>query len=502
MSKPIKIAIQALGGQGGGVLSDWLIHLASHNGYIAQGTSVPGVAQRTGTTIYYLEMVTDAGPDAPTPVLALMPVPGDIDIVVAAELMEGGRAILRGLVDKERTTLIVSTHRVYAIGEKSAMGDGLGNSAKLIEAARAKAKKFIGFDMEAMAEQQGSVISSVLLGALAGSGALPFTREAYEATITASGVAVSSNLKGFAAGFAAAAAGAMGEDALEAPKAGGLLVQPRTPTGQALFARVKAEVPEPAQFFAVEGVRRLIDYQDAAYAHAYLDRLKPIVALDRSDGAALTREVARYLALWMSYEDTIRVADLKTRGSRFERVRSEVRAEAGQIVDVTEYMHPRWQEICETLPRGLGQWLHDSPRLGKLFAPLFKSGRHVTTTSVRWFLVLFVLGRLKRWRRGTLRFAQEQARIDAWLAGIIERAPTQPDVALELAECQRLVKGYSDTHARGLRNFAIVWDQAAKAQSAGLPEQAQAERIRTLREAALKDEYGEALAAELNRLAA
>jgi indolepyruvate ferredoxin oxidoreductase, beta subunit len=53
-SRPISIAIAALGGQGGGVLADWLVAVAELQGWIAQSTSVPGVAQRTGTTVYYV----------------------------------------------------------------------------------------------------------------------------------------------------------------------------------------------------------------------------------------------------------------------------------------------------------------------------------------------------------------------------------------------------------------------------------------------------------------
>jgi hypothetical protein len=78
----IKIAILAIGGQGGGVLADWVVHLAEANGYYAQTTSVPGVAQRTGATIYYLELVPETGR---TPVLSLMPAPGDVDIVSDAQ---------------------------------------------------------------------------------------------------------------------------------------------------------------------------------------------------------------------------------------------------------------------------------------------------------------------------------------------------------------------------------------------------------------------------------
>ena len=112
--RPICVAILAMGGQGGGVLADWIVALAESQGWPAQSTSVPGVAQRTGATIYYIEMLPPKAGRAP--VLSLMPTPGDVDVVIAAELMEAGRSMLRGLVTPERTTLIASTHRAFAVG--------------------------------------------------------------------------------------------------------------------------------------------------------------------------------------------------------------------------------------------------------------------------------------------------------------------------------------------------------------------------------------------------
>ena len=91
-----------MGGQGGGVLADWVVGLAEAQGWAAQSTSVPGVAQRTGATIYYIEMAPPKG--GTQPVFALMPTPGDVDIVMASELMEAGRSVLRGLVTPDRTT--------------------------------------------------------------------------------------------------------------------------------------------------------------------------------------------------------------------------------------------------------------------------------------------------------------------------------------------------------------------------------------------------------------
>ena len=194
----IKLAILAVGGQGGGVLADWIVDVAERSGYLAQSTSVAGVAQRTGATIYYVEMCRDAGR---LPVFALSPSQGDVDILVAAELMEAGRAIIRGFVTPERTTLIASSHRIAAVSEKIEPGDGRASSAKVHETAELAAKRFIAFDMEKIAVENGSMISASLLGALAGSGALPFARESYERAIAASGRGVKASLAAFGGAY-------------------------------------------------------------------------------------------------------------------------------------------------------------------------------------------------------------------------------------------------------------------------------------------------------------
>src|SRR3954451_24090318 len=194
----IKLAVLAVGGQGGGVLADWIVDVAERNGYLAQSTSVAGVAQRTGATIYYIEMCRDSGR---RPVFALSPAQGDVDILIAAELMEAGRAVMRGFVTPDRTTLIASSHRIAAVSEKIEPGDGRASSEKVQAAAEAASKNFVAFDMERIALKAGSVISASLLGALAGSGALPFSRESYEHTIAASGRGINASLNAFAGAF-------------------------------------------------------------------------------------------------------------------------------------------------------------------------------------------------------------------------------------------------------------------------------------------------------------
>lgn len=498
--RPIKLCVAALGGQGGGVLATWLIQIAEAEGYLAQSTSVPGVAQRTGATIYYLEFFPRAVAERAgrEPVMALMPVPGDVDCVLASELVEAGRAIQRGLVTPSRTTLIASSHRSYTIAERSAMGDGAIDGAELTDIVRAQAQRLILFDMNAMAERHHSVISSVMLGALCGSGVLPFSRKTFESVIRGSGIAVETNVAAFNDAYAKA------ERGNDAPIAeAGVAAVPlraRSADLQPLLDRVH-KFDASLQALVFEGTRRAIDYQDPAYAALYLDRLERIAALDAKHGQgqrwALTESMARSLALWMTFEDTIRVADLKTRASRFTRVREEIRADAGQLFGITEFMKPRVAEIAGTLPAGVGRWLLASPRASRWLSG-WTQGKKVRTSTISGFLLLNTLGGLRRWRRGTQRYQQENARIEQWLARVSSLAAGHYALAVELARAQRLVKGYGDTHERGWRNFTALVDRldALAARSDG------AEVLARLQKAALADEEGQALERELASVAA
>ncbi|NOZ67045.1 MAG: indolepyruvate oxidoreductase subunit beta family protein, partial [Alphaproteobacteria bacterium] len=292
MERPITIAISALGGQGGGVLTNWLVSLAEKCDYFAQSTSIPGVAQRTGATIYYLEMFPKTA-DGKPPVMALMPMTGDVDLVVAAELMEAGRAVQKHYITPDKTTLITSTHRVYSISEKMALGDGTGDSDMVMAAAHKSAKEFIAFDMESLAAEKGCVISSILFGAIAGSGRLPFPREKFEDAIRAEGKMVEANLLGFDAGYTAAQT----PDTQTTVRVPESLITgaANTAAGKALIERINA-LPQTARQFAYAGVRKLLDFQDIDYAADYITTLESFAAQDR-EPCDLTRELARYLAL-------------------------------------------------------------------------------------------------------------------------------------------------------------------------------------------------------------
>ena len=493
--RAICIAILAMGGEGGGVLADWIVDLAEHAGYCAQTTSVPGVAQRTGATIYYVEIFPDALVRASgrEPVLALMPVPGEVDLVIASELMEAGRAVQRGLVTPDRTTLIASTHRVYSMTEKTAANDGRVNAEKLREGCRRAAKNCVQRDFARIATEKRSVISAVLFGALAATKALPFQRVQFEEAIRRGGVGIDSSLEAFAAGFDAAVQDppALTSGASDAAKKSAPGVNLTS-----LAARVRSRFPVPSHEILNAGILRLADYQDKHYSEAYLDRLEKIREADEQSGDGghrLLCECGRWLALWMSYEDAIRVADLKIRLARFERVERDSQTKAGQLLQIHEFLYPRVQEITDILPKKIGRWLLRSGWPKRFLTRLTEGGRVVQTTSLHGFLQLYFIAALRRWRRGSLRFAVEQEKIEAWLARVEDLARKDYALACEVAEFPRVLRGYGETHARGRDNF-----DAMMAAVPGLVERADAQlRLKRLCEAALADESGQRLQAAL-----
>jgi indolepyruvate ferredoxin oxidoreductase beta subunit len=458
------------------------------------------VAQRTGATIYYLEMMPFSGV---TPVLSMMPAPGDVDIVIAAEMMEAGRAVQRGLVSPDRTTLIVSSHRALGIMEKTAPGDGIANSRAVEAIARKKSKRLITHDFQRLADANDSAISASLFGAIAAAGVLPFPRDSFEETIKAGGRGIGASLAAFSA---SAEAVALGDGEQAANKDAKKPVEPRPVGGSAnerreyerAIMRVGNEFPAGTVAMVTTGLRHVVDFQDAAYGHLYLDRLAGILALDRQDrGYSLTNEAAKYLAKAMAYDDVIRVADLKTRSSRMARVKTEIRANDDQVIHVTEFMHPRAEEIIGMMPAGLGRRVEAKPGLVRTIDRIFNKGRHVRTDSIFWFVVLYMLSGMRGYRRRNLRHAIEEKHIADWLTTVRRLVAINYDLGVEVVKCRRLIKGYSDTHARGEAKYDKVI--AALPLLENRPDGA--DWIRRLRDAAMLDENGVQLDGALKTVA-
>ncbi len=497
-ARPVTILVAALGGVGGGVLTNWIVEAAGARGLPVQSTSIPGVAQRTGATTYYLEIWPEpwSALGGRRPVLSLVPGLGDIDVVASSELLEAARVIAGGFAAKDRTTVIASTHRIYAISERMSMGDGRADIGHLLKGIEEQARSHILFDMETAAQGANSVINAVMLGAIAGSGRLPIPVAAFEAAIRAEGKAVEANLRGFAAGLAALAqAGA-------APHASHKRARPPRPSLAALERAAQETMPAAALDIIVEGLRRLAAYQDLRYARLYLDRLGAVRDADAAGGAGgkLLRETARHLAVRMSFEDVIRVAQAKTDPARLQRIRDELKLRPDEPLAVVDFFKPGIEELCSILPPRLARpLLAAAQRRGWLGTVYW--GLEVKSDTVSGFLRLKLLASLRRWRPRSHRYAEEQRQIEAWLALVAAAAPLSTALALEIADCARLIKGYGDTHARGLANYRKIEECVIRPALAGRYAAPLAvDAVAAARTAALADPDGERLEKTLDEI--
>ncbi|MGF6348474.1 indolepyruvate ferredoxin oxidoreductase beta subunit [Variovorax sp. W2I14] len=509
-NRPLTLLVCALGGEGGGVLTEWLVDIARHAGYAAQSTSIPGVAQRTGATTYYIEVfpVPLAQLGGRRPVFSLSPVPGALDAIVSSELLETARQIGNGMSAPLRTLVISSSARIFTTAERMEPGDGRADAQRLVDVVKAFSREHHVFDMNAIARDTGTVVSAVMLGAIAGSGLFPFPREAYEHVVRGGDTSApeklnkmaAASLRGFAAAFDAVSAPRTQAAFVNSVMAGDTADAP--PPARALPDELARRFPPAVHDLLALGHARVLDYQDAAYAALYADRLGKVLDAERAadpagaHGFALTREAARWLALWMAFDDIVRVAALKGRASRAQRVRQEVRAGDEDIVKLYDHFKPGAAEFAALLPPALSRrvtaWDRGRQARGREpWALPLKVGSH----SVLGMASLRLLSSLKWLRRRGSRFAEEQALIERWLAAV--EAGTREAWALghELALCGRLIKGYGSTNERGKENLLHVTDHLAA--QPGVAPSVRAQSVAAARNAALTDDAGRALDAAL-----
>jgi indolepyruvate ferredoxin oxidoreductase beta subunit len=494
----ISVLVCALGGEGGGVLARWLVDTAVAAGHAAQSTSIPGVAQRTGATTYYVEIAASkSGPGDARPLFSLYPVPGALDLLVSSELLETARQIGAGFATRERTCVLSSIHRTLTTAEKMQLADGRAPSARLLEVVRAFSREAHVFDMAARAREAGTAISAVMLGAIAASGVLPFAREHYEATIRRGARGVDASVRGFAL--------ALDEvRGLRTHAAAG----PAPSAAPQVAPEVAARFPPAAHEIITAGLARMREYQDEAYGRLYLQRLERIRDAERAvdpgcaNGSVATREAARSLALWMAFDDVVRVADLKSRPSRFARVRREVGVGEGELLRLYDYLKPGIGEIAALLPAGLAarllRWEQRRVAAGR---PPFGFALALGSHRVHNLLLLRVLARMKGLRRRGSRFTQEQAMIERWLDRTERGLRGCWSLGHQLALCGRLVKGYGSTNTRGKEALVHILDHLVDDGRFPDPE-ARAMAVRQAREAALSDEAGRAFDLTLSQFGA
>lgn len=464
----IKILIPAVGGQGGGVLTEWLVQLFLIEGFEVQGVGLPGLSQRGGSTMYYLEAYSKVKPDPKPIIFSQYPLPGDIDIILAQEFLELGRVLELGY-GSDKTTIVSSTHRIYSTLEKMPLSNGIYSDENLHKLANAFSSRFVGLDALALAKEYGMdelAINAILLGALGTSASLPIAEASFLKAISQVGIAVENNIKAFRIGWdyiksnkykISLVKSDLEWDELKSEKLA--KVDPGKREGLfSLLLRVENEYPERLREILAEALYRLTDYQDIWYAENYLDTLKNIYQIDKNSGSnsfLLSEAFAKNLALWMSYEDGIRVAELKINPERFKRIQKEMQLRDDQVFHVIDYLNPDAEEIYGLLPNVLV-----SPIVkltdNRLFKKIWPNSNRITfaqsptTSSFFGSLRLWFLTKLKKFRPYSYRFRKEHSYIKKYAAYVERYSKTNYALGCLVAKSGSMVKGYGKVRRRTL----------------------------------------------------
>jgi len=510
MTQPVSILLCALGGEGGGVLANWLIDVARLADYPAQATSIPGVAQRTGATTYYLEIypIQRTALAGRTPVLGLNPLPGRLDALVSSELLETARQIANGLASNDRTCVISSSSRTLTTAEKMVMGDGRQDDGALMGVIAENSLRHHVLDMARVCQETGTLVSAVMLGAIAASGLLPFSRALYESVLAGKSAAAKASLHGFEMAFDHVSKQKEQAKYLEkvwSPSISQLEpISAKQDDNSDFNARVRVptqileEFPADMRKVLALAYNRVAKYQGQAYAQLLIERLRKIKQPenggDSPNGSCpVTAESTRWLALWMAYDDIIQVAFLKSRAHRWQRVSEEVKLQEGELLKIYDHFKPGVPELAAMLPVSWAQALlkWDKQRIANGKGPWsmpIKLARH----SVWGMLSLRFLSLLRVFRPYGHRYITEQALIEEWLSGIGRAFSVSPLLALEVARCGQLIKGYGSTNERGKENLLHILHTVCVPNSAkSVVEQISA--VAQIRKAALQDEAGQQL---------
>ncbi|HEX6512987.1 MAG TPA: indolepyruvate oxidoreductase subunit beta family protein [Chloroflexota bacterium] len=488
--------IAAVGGQGGNLLTEWLTTAATLDRLRAQSVALTGLSQRGGATGYYVEI---AGGDA---IFCQYPVPGQLDVLLGTELLEMARAVEEGLAS-EKTTIITSTHRLLSTPEKLPAGGGVMDSADLLALGQRFSGRFIAFDAAALAQAQGLepiFANAILFGVLAATGALGLSADSCREAIRRGGIAIEQNLAAFNLGLSPSRADFQPAereptepsiDELVEDNASRLSKRKARHYRQ-LMAGTNGHWVEPLRRVFAEALYSLIDYQGASYASKYLALVEAMWRREQvPQDPALTLTYARNLATMMVYEDAARVAQLKIRQARFDRIKAERGLHAGQVYVLRDYLKPDAYEVYGLFPAWLVDlWL---PIFRKLFGgheryleltPRTNSFLGVLTF---WFLTLFIP--VRRW---SYRYRDEWRLIAAYQQRVLDFLAIHYDLAVLIADTGQMIKGYGHTRRKTLGAMERYVDNVVRplAAAGAEPYRLTVETARALRKVIAADDDG------------
>ena len=466
----IKILVPAVGGQGGGVLTEWLVQAFFKEEFDVQGISLPGLSQRGGSTVYYLEAYPKPE-EGKQVIFAQFPVPGEVDIIVAQEFLELGRALELGY-GSDITTIVTSTHRIYSTLEKMPIGSGIYSDENLRKLARAFSSDLIELNALELSKENGMdelAVNAILLGALCASGALPVKKDSYIAAIEEVGVAVKSNLRAFEVGWEYISSNKYQAKDADSAEDWNKFVRERTQKLEgeereeylSRVSEIEGKYPQNTWKILAESVFRLKEYQSLKYADRYLSMVDEVFEIDESvkgGGFKLTEHYAKNLALLMSYEDGIRVAELKINSERFKRIKENMRLRDDQVFKVVDYLKPDAEEVYGLLPYYLV-----SPVLSFTRTSLFKKiwrrkrpltfGQTPTTNSFSGFARLWLLTKIKFMRPQSYRYKKEYALIKKYTESVKIYSKYDYKLGCLAARSAGVVKGYGKVRRRTMDAF-------------------------------------------------
>jgi hypothetical protein len=209
-------------------------------------------------------------------------------------------------------------------------------------------------------------------------------------------------------------------------------------------------LPEPVMAAASDAVHLLIDYQGPGYAHLYVHRLRRFVGKQGVDDAMLT-EIARLMAVRMSYEDPIRIAQLK-----LTELDGRPGAPAGSV-DVRKF---RLEELIGALPAVIAEYLVDAIEwLGwahKRVSIRFSTASRLGIRRLR------IEAGLRRWRLFSLRYARERVWVERWLHMIDRSLSKQPRAAPAIVQTATMIQGYGTVYRQGMADWNAIIDGLVK----------------------------------------
>jgi hypothetical protein len=211
-------------------------------------------------------------------------------------------------------------------------------------------------------------------------------------------------------------------------------------------------LPDSAVSVVSEGIHLLTDYQGAGYAQLYVDRLRRFVGRRGVDGA-MFGEIARLMAMRMSYEDPIRIAQLKL-------AEVETRTSDPRTPSTNDIRKLRLDELIDALPAAVAEPVLDVLEwVGWLHQPV----RIRYSAKSRWGIRrLKIEAALRRWRRFSVRYAKERVWVERWLHMISRSLDKQPGAAYAMVQTATMIRGYGDFYRQGLADWHAIIDGLAR----------------------------------------